>query len=1049
MMEKRIFTALMALMAIVMTAGAQSKETYAWLDNGTLKFYYDDQRSTRQGTTFDIPWVEQGYSDLPGWSGNESVVRVEFHSLGEYSESFWAPMMFYNMPNLEYIGNNGQYGLATLSGINFTNMSGMFWKCPNLKGVNGFKYLNTTNVKDMSEMFDGCESLEEIDLSNLPANFNTSKVEDMYYMFSDCKALTTLDLSGFNTVKLETTYDMFNNCINLETIFCGNDWNAPGNNIRNSNNMFAGCTKLKGGVDWASGYTNDINYANPTTGYFTKAIVINEKNFPDEKFRNYLLNLSYGQDGMLTEAELTSVTKMSLSNKQIADLTGIEYFTQLTDLSCRGNRLTSLDLSQNTMINRLDCAENQLTSLVMGRCAPMDFFNCSGNKLAGEYMDAFLRNLPTILNGSKPSIYIYNETIYSEQNALTQNQIAVLLQRGWQPIFTFKTNNGYWADAIIENAVDVPLTMYNFPDANFRAWLSSEGYAENYLLKADKASTTYTLDVSNQEIADLTGIGFFIHLDELYCYNNQISGETMDALVQNLPTVDKGRLVVIDDEGTNEYNTMTKEQANAASMKGWTPLTTSDECLADYIPINEIHFPDENFRNCLLAERYGEDYILTVGEIANITSLNVGWKNIANLTGLQNFTALQTLNCAFNQLTWLDLTGLNNLQTVYCDGNKIHAVASMSSLVNSLCDRRGFDYGQLYVIYNTNEQNAITTEQILMANAKNWKVYIFANEQWKECTTYVYIEPYTFPDENFRNWLRAQDYGQDGLLTNEEIVGVKSMDVRSQNIADLTGIEYFTALQLLQCQDNQLTTLDVTTNIRLWHLDCTDNQLETLHLTSVIPLQRLYCSGNKLGIEAMTDILENLRDWSFDTEGRLNVISNTEEHNVINDKLVRRANDKNWKVYKQLEDGRWIEYPIYDIAYAMNIVDYLLGNPTPETFNAAAADANEDGRVSIADVSAIINQLLLEAAKDQLQSNINKSRDVLANCRADLESKDSAHEHTDLWSKLEQLETAVDNLATAVEKATTRDEIDSFTTELMSIVLDVEQLRTNIMVAFH
>ena len=56
-MKKRIFTTLLALVTIALYASAQTKEAYAWLDKGTLKFYYDNQRSSRQGTTFDIPWV--------------------------------------------------------------------------------------------------------------------------------------------------------------------------------------------------------------------------------------------------------------------------------------------------------------------------------------------------------------------------------------------------------------------------------------------------------------------------------------------------------------------------------------------------------------------------------------------------------------------------------------------------------------------------------------------------------------------------------------------------------------------------------------------------------------------------------------------------------------------------------------------------------------------------------------------------------------------------------------------------------------------------------
>ena len=47
----------------------------------------------------------------------------------------------------------------------------------------------------------------------------------------------------------------------------------------------------------------------------------------------------------------------------ISDLTGIEGFTALNDLWCEGNLLTSLDLSQNTVLERLDCNSNQLASI--------------------------------------------------------------------------------------------------------------------------------------------------------------------------------------------------------------------------------------------------------------------------------------------------------------------------------------------------------------------------------------------------------------------------------------------------------------------------------------------------------------------------------------------------------------------------------------------------------------------------------------------------------------------------------------------------------------
>jgi len=48
------------------------------------------------------------------------------------------------------------------------------------------------------------------------------------------------------------------------------------------------------------------------------------------------------------------------------------------------------------------------------------------------------------------------------------------------------------------------------------------------------------------------------------------------------------------------------------------------------------------------------------------------------------------------------------------------------------------------------------------------------------------------------------------------------------NIADLTGIEAFTALTHLYCMDNYLTSLDLSNNTALTNLKCNNNQLTNL-----------------------------------------------------------------------------------------------------------------------------------------------------------------------------------------------------------------------------
>ncbi len=57
----------------------------------------------------------------------------------------------------------------------------------------------------------------------------------------------------------------------------------------------------------------------------------------------------------------------------------------------------------------------------------------------------------------------------------------------------------------------------------------------------------------------------------------------------------------------------------------------------------------------------------------------------------------------------------------------------------------------------------------------------------------VEINSENFPDDNFRNYLLSQDYGKDGKLTDAELAGITSLNLRYQGIASLRGIKYFTA----------------------------------------------------------------------------------------------------------------------------------------------------------------------------------------------------------------------------------------------------------------
>ena len=111
----------------------------------------------------------------------------------------------------------------------------------------------------------------------------------------------------------------------------------------------------------------------------------------------------------------------------------------------------------------------------------------------------------------------------------------------------------------------------------------------------------------------------------------------------------------------------------------------------------------------------------------------------------------------------------------------------------------------------------------------------------------VKINEATFPDLNFRNWVLAQDYGADGVLTDEEQENITSLDVRRLEIHNLKGIEYFTALKVLNCITNKLTTLDLSHNTALEKLECVGNRLTTINLLENKKLKYLSCPGSNPG----------------------------------------------------------------------------------------------------------------------------------------------------------------------------------------------------------
>lgn len=122
-----------------------------------------------------------------------------------------------------------------------------------------------------------------------------------------------------------------------------------------------------------------------------------------------------------------------------------------------------------------------------------------------------------------------------------------------------------------------------------------------------------------------------------------------------------------------------------------------------------------------------------------------------------------------------------------------------------------------------------------------------------------------FPDSNFKARLLAAnasngyacigatsigcipgiiDINGNGEIEVSEAETVAILSVSSANISDLTGIEYFTNLERLNCIFNNLTTINISTLTKLKYLGVRRNFLTTIDLTNQVSLETLFCPEN-------------------------------------------------------------------------------------------------------------------------------------------------------------------------------------------------------------
>ena len=280
------------------------------------------------------------------------------------------------------------------------------------------------------------------------------------------------------------------------------------------------------------------------------------------------------------------------------------------------------------------------------------------------------------------------------------------------------------------------------------------------------------------------------------------------------------------------------------------------------------YIPDDNFEQALIDLDYDDvldDYVLTEN-IDEVTSLNIAYKNITDLTGIESFSSLIYLEASVNNLSEINLSqniwleqlslGFNNLQNIdlsnnlllrylyinnnilsnlfFVSSNALEVLQCQNNFLTSLELSSNINLKYLNCSHNfLSFLNLSTSETgiIELDCNDNQLSYLFDNQPFFD----------GFPNLTslncFNNQLDSLNLNNSPSLTN--------LNCSNNNLLSL-NISGSTSLLDINFNDNQLTTLDVSNNNYLENFEGENNQLISLDFNNHPLLQGLNCNSNLL-----------------------------------------------------------------------------------------------------------------------------------------------------------------------------------------------------------
>ncbi len=573
---------------------------------------------------------------------------------------------------------------------------------------------------------------------------------------------------------------------------------------------------------------------------------------------NNLTNLNVSTNLALENLSLSynSLTAINISNN-----------IALRDLRIVDNDLITLDVSNNSNLVSLYCSENALTTLDVSNNPMLETLSCGGNQITSIDV-SILANITDLFIDDTPTLTALDVSSNLNLEDIGVNNTAIALLD--------LTNNTKLIEAYINDTAITTLDFSNSPDIEYIECRNNElttlnikngnnsrsielyatgnpnltcvevddptaSYLSYWEIDptasfAEYCELTYVPNDNFEALLEARGLGNGIDNDD-YVYTGLISVET-SLIIQDQNITD-----VTGIEDFESLELLLLRRSNVASID-----------LSQNTKLTHLNLTDNNLttidlaNNIMLEELYIDNNTLGVIDISSLTALTtLGASNTGiNTLDISNNSLIRVLALNDNQLTTLDVSAYPSITQVRVANNQLESlnVANGTNTSFTWFDASGNSNLTCIKVDDINGDFSLWTKD--------------------DTATYAqYCELTYVPDDNFENYLETHDASGNvvnigdatslgnGIVNDDQVATLKietvtTLNIESQSIADLTGIADFIALESLNCDYNDLTTLDITHNTNLKILNAAENDFTTIDLTPNTSLEEVNLRSNKI-----------------------------------------------------------------------------------------------------------------------------------------------------------------------------------------------------------